>query len=92
MAQRADERDDMADEVEALKLELEDMQRRWEAESLERNRSHAQILEEREGREVIEDDLNTVRDKPVAAHIEIQQKEDEIEMKNGEIKEFMAEH
>ena len=92
VTQRTDERDDVADEVEALKLDLEDMQRRREAESFERSESRAQILEEREGREAVEDDLNSVRDKLAAAHIEIQQKEDEIEMKNREIEEFMIEH
>ncbi|KAI1785614.1 hypothetical protein LXA43DRAFT_1036902 [Ganoderma leucocontextum] len=92
VTQRTDERDDVADEVEALKLELEDMQRRREAESLERSESRAQILEEREGREAVEEGLNTVRDKLAAAHIEIQQKEDEIEMKNREIDELLAEH
>ena len=92
VTQRTDERDDVADEVEALKLEIEDTQRRREAESMERSESRAQILEEREGREAVEEDLNAVRDRLAAAHIEIQQKEDEIEMKNREIDELIAEH
>ncbi|EJF58014.1 hypothetical protein DICSQDRAFT_139845 [Dichomitus squalens LYAD-421 SS1] len=90
--QRTDERDDLADEVEALRLELEDLQRRREAESIERSHSRAQILEEREGREAIEEDLNAVRDKLAAAQIELQQKEDEIDMKHREIEELIAEH
>lgn len=92
VTQRADERDDLADEVETLKLELEDLQRRREAETIERSQSRAQIIEEREEREAVEDGLNAVRDKLAAAQIELQQKEDEIDMKNREIEELIAEH
>ncbi|KAI9069427.1 hypothetical protein FKP32DRAFT_1640799 [Trametes sanguinea] len=89
---RNDEKEDMVDEIETLKLELEDLQRRREAESLERSQSRAQILEEREEREAVEEGLNAVRDKLAAAQIELQQKEDEIDMKNREIEELIAEH
>ena len=67
LAQRTDERDDMVDEVEAMKLEMEDVQRRREAETLERSQSRAQILEEREEREAVEDGLNAARDKLVVS-------------------------
>ncbi|RPD64285.1 hypothetical protein L226DRAFT_505884 [Lentinus tigrinus ALCF2SS1-7] len=89
---RTDERDNLADEIEALELKLEEIHRRREAESIERSESRAQILEERESREAVEDDLNAVRDKLAAAQIEMQQKEDEIDMKNREIEELIAEH
>ena len=36
--------------------------------------------------------MNAVRDRLAAAQIEIQQKEDEIEMKNREIDELVGEH
>lgn len=92
IAQREDEKEDMADEIEALKLDLEEIQRRRDAESIERSHSRAQIMEEREEREAVEDDLNSLRDKLAAATIELQQKEDEIEAKNQEIDELVAEH
>lgn len=87
-----DEKEDLADEVEALRLENEDLQRRREAESLERSQSRAQILEEREEREAVEDDLNTMRDKLAAVQIELQQKDDDIDVKNREIEDLVAEH
>ncbi|KAF7974233.1 hypothetical protein HWV62_13114 [Athelia sp. TMB] len=92
IAQRDDEKEDMADEIEALRLDLEEMQRRREAEAVERSESRAQVLEEREEREAVEDDLNVLRDKLAAATIELQQREDEIEMKNREIDELVSEH
>jgi hypothetical protein len=43
--QRDDEKKDLADEVEVLRLDIEEMQRRRDAESIKRSQSHAQILE-----------------------------------------------
>ncbi|KAI5982804.1 hypothetical protein EDD15DRAFT_2179864 [Pisolithus albus] len=79
-------------EVEKLHLELQELQRRCEAESLERSSSRAQVLEEREEREAVEEDLNAVRDRLAATMIELQQKEDELEMKNKEIEELVSDH
>ncbi|KAH9842418.1 uncharacterized protein C8Q71DRAFT_719987 [Rhodofomes roseus] len=87
-----DEKEDLADMVEALKLDIENLQRRREAESVERSQSRVQILEEREEREAVEEDLNAFRDKLAAAHIELQQKEDDLDMKDREIEEVVAEH
>ena len=92
IARREDEKEDLADEVEALRLDIEEMQRRRDAESVERSQSRIQIMEEREEREAVEDDLNSLRDKLAAATIELQQKEDEIEMKNREIDDLINEH
>jgi chromosome segregation ATPase len=92
IVQRDEEKEDLADEIEALRLDVEEMQRRRDAESIERSQSRIQILEEREEREAVEDDLNSLRDKLAAATIELQQKEDEIEMKNREIDELVSEH
>ena len=40
----------------------------------------------------MEDDLNAVRDKLAAAQIELQQKEDDLEMKEREIQDLISEH
>ncbi|KAI0281857.1 hypothetical protein BGY98DRAFT_1094721 [Russula aff. rugulosa BPL654] len=65
---------------------------RREAEGIERSQSRAMILEERESREAIEDDLNVLRDKLAAANIELQQKDDELNFKSQEITELVSEH
>ncbi|KAG1862646.1 hypothetical protein F4604DRAFT_1929402 [Suillus subluteus] len=89
---REEENEALADHADRLQLEVEDIQRRREAESIERSESRAQILEEREEREAVEDDLNAIRDKLAAATIELQQKEDELELKNKEIDDLIQEH
>jgi chromosome segregation ATPase len=55
ITQREIEKADLADEVEALRLDIEEMQRRRDAESIERSQIHAQILEEREQHDAGED-------------------------------------
>ncbi|KAI6111402.1 hypothetical protein F5141DRAFT_1114485 [Pisolithus sp. B1] len=92
LAQKEDEVSELVVEVEKLHLELQELQRRCKAESLERSSSRAQMLEEREEREAVEEDLNAVRDKLAATMIELQQKEDELEMKNKEIEELVSDH
>ncbi|KDR79017.1 hypothetical protein GALMADRAFT_64374 [Galerina marginata CBS 339.88] len=92
LAQREEEKEDFADEADALRLELEDVQRRREAEAFERSESRAQVLEEREEREAVEDDLNALRDKLAALLIELQQKEDDLDMKGKEIDDLVNEH
>lgn len=91
-ARVAEDKEDLADELEGFKLELENERRRREAETLERSQSRAQVLEEREEREAVEDDLNAVRDKLAAVQIELQQKEDELYMKSREIQDVVDEH
>lgn len=92
IAQKEEEREDFLDEINALRLEIEDLQRKRHAESIERSESRAQILEEREGREAVEDNLNALRDRLAALMIEMQQKEDELDLKNREIEELVEEH
>ena len=92
LAQREDEKEDFVDQIDALHLQIEDLQHRREAESVERSQSRAMILEERESREAIEDDLNVLRDKLAAANIELQQKDDELNFKSQEITELISEH
>ncbi len=92
LAQREDEKEDLLDQIEALRLQTEDLQCRREAESIERSQSRAMILEERESREAIEDDLNVLRDKLAAANIELQQKDDDLNFKGQEITELIDEH
>lgn len=90
--QREDDKVDLLDEIESLRLNIEDLQQRREAESIERSESRAQMLEEREGREAVEDDLNALKDRLAAALIELQQKEDDIERKDQTIDEMVSEH
>ncbi|KAI9464786.1 hypothetical protein F5148DRAFT_1209689 [Russula earlei] len=92
LAQREDEKEELLDQNEALRLQIEDLERRREAETIERSQSRAMILEERESREAIEDDLNVLRDKLAGANIELQQKDDELNFKNQEISELVSEH
>lgn len=93
LAQRhEEEKEELADQVEMLRLQLEDAERRREAENIERSQSRAMILGEREEREAVEEELASVRDKLAAAQIEIQQKEDELELKTREIDDIVAEH
>jgi chromosome segregation ATPase len=92
LAQREDEKEDFVDQIDALRLQIEDLQHRREAEGFERSQSRAMILEERESREAIEDDLNVLRDKLAAANIELQQKDDELNFKSQEITELVSEH
>ena len=92
LAQREDEKEELLDQNEALRLQIEDLERRREAECIERSQSRAMVLEERESREAIEDDLNVLRDKLAAASIELQQKDDELSFKSQEITELVSEH
>lgn len=92
LAQREDEKEELLDQNEALRLRVEELQNRREAETIERSQSRAMILEERESREAIEDDLNVLRDKLAAANIELQQKDDELNFKGQEITELIGEH
>ena len=92
LIQREDETEALADHADRLQLEIEDIQRRREAERIECSKSRAQILEERKEREAVEDDLNAIWDKLAAATIELQQKEDELDLKNREIEDLIQEH
>jgi len=92
LSDKNDEREDLLDAVESLKLEIEELHSKRAGENEERSESRALILEEREGREQVEDDLNNMKDRVAALLIEIQQKEDECEQKNAEIDELVAEH
>lgn len=92
VALRDEEKEDLMDQLEAVRLEMEDLQRRREAESIERSESRAQILDDREEREAIQDGLNELRDKLAAATIEIQQKDDELEFKQQEVADLLTEH
>jgi len=92
LARHEDEKEEILDRNEALLLQIEDMEHRRDAETIERSQSRAMILEERESREAIEDDLNVLRDKLAAANIELQQKDDELNFKSQEITELISEH
>ncbi|KAF9074522.1 hypothetical protein BDP27DRAFT_1317248 [Rhodocollybia butyracea] len=90
--EREDDKVDLLDEIEALRLNIEELHQRHEVASIERSESRAQMLEEREEREAVEDDLNALKDRLAAALIELQQKEDDIERKDQTIEDMVAEH
>ncbi|KAJ3891908.1 hypothetical protein GG344DRAFT_46365 [Lentinula edodes] len=90
--QKEDDKVDLLDEIEALRLNIENLQQRREVESIERSESRAQMLEEREEREAVEDDLNALKDRLAAALIELQQKEDDIERKDQMLEDMASQH
>ncbi|GAW01733.1 Anucleate primary sterigmata protein B [Lentinula edodes] len=90
--QKEDDKVDLLDEIEALRLNIENLQQRREVESIERSESRAQMLEEREEREAVEDDLNALKDRLAAALIELQQKEDDIERKDQMLEDMTSQH
>lgn len=92
IAQIEDEKEDLMDQIDDLRLRLEDLGRRREAESVERSESRAQVLEEREEKEAVAESLNSMRDKYAALVIELQQREDELEVKAKEIEDLVVEH
>ncbi|CAK5262180.1 unnamed protein product [Mycena citricolor] len=93
LSDRHNENEDLADSLEQLRLENAEIQQQLQrTEAHERSASRAMILEEREEREAVEDELNSARDKIAAVLIELQQKEDELELKTTEIDELVAEH
>ncbi|KAF5336816.1 hypothetical protein D9757_014655 [Collybiopsis confluens] len=90
--QNADEKLDLLDEIESLRLTIDELSQRLEAHSLERSQSRAQIMEEREEREAVEGDLNALKDRLAAALIELQQKEDDVDRKDRTVQDLIAEH
>lgn len=92
VAQKEEEKEDIIDENDALKLELEELHRKREAHLAERSQSRAAFLEEREEREAVEEDLNTLKDRLAAVMIELQQKEDDLDLRGKEMDEMVREH
>ncbi|KIJ55762.1 hypothetical protein M422DRAFT_240378 [Sphaerobolus stellatus SS14] len=82
----------LQDEIERLKNEMEVTERRREAETMERSESRAMILEEREEREALQADLDSVRDQLAATTLELQQREDDLELKCRDYDELMLVH
>jgi chromosome segregation ATPase len=87
-----DDRDVLLDEIGILRDQVEDLERRREAESIERSNSRAMLLDQEEEKAAVEEDLNTTRDKYAAAQIELQQRDDDLEMKEREINDLVDEH
>lgn len=92
LAQKEEEKDDLIDEIDALRLGIEDYQRKRETDIAERSQSRVAFLEEREEREAVEEDLNSLKDRLAAVMIELQQKEDELELRGKEVQELVKEH
>ncbi|KAG7447276.1 uncharacterized protein BT62DRAFT_931123 [Guyanagaster necrorhizus] len=87
-----EEKQELIGSIESMGLKIEKLQHRNEAQMQERSESRAMVLDEREHREAVEDDLNQVKDRLAAALIELQQKDDEIDLKNEELDNLVAQH
>ena len=87
-----DDRDLLVEEIGILRGQVEVLEQRREVESIERSNSRAMILDQEEERAAVEEDLNTMRDKYAAAQIELQQREDDLDMKDREINDLVDEH
>jgi len=87
-----DDRDVLLDEIGIARGQVEDLERIREAESIERSTSRSMLLDQEEEKAAVEGDLNTMRDKYAAAQIELQQREDDLEMKDREINDLVDEH
>ena len=89
---QGEEREELLDEIDGLKLEVEELRRRNEAEILQRSESRAQMYEEQEERQAMEDQVNGLRDRVAALTIELNQKEDDLDVSTREVQEHIAEH
>jgi len=87
-----DDRDVLLEEIGILRGQVEDLERRRQSESIERSNSRAMLMDQEEEKAAVEEDLNTMRDKYAAAQIELQQREDDLEMKDREINDLIDEH
>ena len=94
-----EELDELRDQLAAVMLELQQKEEELDLKAKEiedlvvgRSESRSLVLEEREEREAVEDGLNALRDRLAAVMIELQQKEDEVEVKSREIEDLVAEH
>ena len=87
-----DDRDVLLEEIGMLRGHMENLERRRDAESIERSTSRAMLLDQEEEKAAVEEDLNTMRDKYAAAQIELQQRDDDLEMKEREINDLVDEH
>lgn len=92
LIQHEEEKEELADANEGLRLQIEELEQRRDDEAVERSQSRAAILEEREEREELEESINSLRDRFAAASIELQQREEELAAKNDEIEDIVTEH
>ena len=87
-----DDKDLLVGEIGILRGQMEHLERRREAESVERSTSRAMLLDQEDEKAAVEEDLNAMRDKYAAAQIELQQRDDDVEMKEREINDLVDEH
>jgi chromosome segregation ATPase len=87
-----DDKDLLLEEIGILRAQIEQLERRREAESIERSTSRAMLLDQEEERAAVEEDLNAMRDKYAAAQIELQQRDDDLDMREREINDLVDEH
>ena len=82
----------LMEEIEMLRGHMEDLERRREAETVERSTSRAMFLDQEEEKTAFEEGLNAMRDRYAAAQIELQQRDDDLDMKEREINDIVDEH
>jgi hypothetical protein len=87
-----DDRDLLVGEIGSLRDQIGDLERRREAESVERSTSRAMLFDQEEEKAAVEEDLNVMRDKYAAAQIELQQRDDDLDMKERDINDLVDEH
>lgn len=83
-----DEKEELADAIEDLRAQLDDSERRREAEAVVRSESRAAVFEEREAREEVEVAYQQARDRLAAVTIELQTREEELDAKAREVEEL----
>jgi chromosome segregation ATPase len=91
LARRAEEREDLLDQIEGLHLQLEDEQCRREAESVERSASRAEIYAREEAREDLEGELNHLCDRLARTTLDLEMKEEQVEERDRELKDVHEE-
>jgi chromosome segregation ATPase len=89
LARREEEREELLDENEGLRLQLEDMQRRREAEAAERSASRAALYESQEEHEVMESEINGLRDRLARAALDLEMREEELDQKQREVEDVV---
>ncbi|KDQ34197.1 hypothetical protein PLEOSDRAFT_47891 [Pleurotus ostreatus PC15] len=85
-------RERMKRRVEDLEAENENIRERLEEHVDLLTRSRAQILDEIEDREVMQENLNALKDRLAAVTIELTQREDDLELRNRELEEMAEDH
>ncbi|KAJ2928159.1 hypothetical protein H1R20_g8932, partial [Candolleomyces eurysporus] len=87
-----DENADLTDSIAALELELEQLHDRYSRKEDERSASRAALLEEQEARDELQGEVDGLRDRVAALMIELTGSQDDVDTKNRELDDLVAEH